>query len=257
MGMEYHWNEVFVLENNINNTEETVEIDLGELFHVIWSKIWIIIAVTVVCAAIIGNVTYFLIDPTYTASSTVYLLPREGETMSQVEMQIGTQMTNDAAKLAKSKSVIEPVLKDLKLQMDYETLAKKISVDNPTDTRLIDISVRDADPQMAADISNALADSLCEQVSTIMKTDRPTIAERAVAPDKPSAPSMKKNVVIAALLGLFATMAVIVIQYILDDSIKTAEDVEKYLQLNTLASIPLEFSDDSETKTRKKIRKKK
>lgn len=255
--MEYHWNEVFVLENNINNTEETVEIDLGELFHVIWSKIWIIIAVTVVCAAIIGNVTYFLIDPTYTASSTVYLLPREGETMSQVEMQIGTQMTNDAAKLAKSKSVIEPVLKDLKLQMDYETLAKRISVDNPTDTRLIDISVRDADPQMAADISNALADSLCEQVATIMKTDRPTIAERAVAPDKPSAPSMKKNVVIAALLGLFATMAVIVIQYILDDSIKTAEDVEKYLQLNTLASIPLEFSDDSETKTRKKIRKKK
>lgn len=245
------------MENNINNTEETVEIDLGELFHVIWSKIWIIIAVTVVCAAIIGNVTYFLIDPTYTASSTVYLLPREGETMSQVEMQIGTQMTNDAAKLAKSKSVIEPVLKDLKLQMDYETLAKRISVDNPTDTRLIDISVRDADPQMAADISNALADSLCEQVATIMKTDRPTIAERAVAPDKPSAPSMKKNVVIAALLGLFATMAVIVIQYILDDSIKTAEDVEKYLQLNTLASIPLEFSDDSETKTRKKIRKKK
>lgn len=255
--MEYHWNEVFVLENNINNTEETVEIDLGELFHVIWSKIWIIIAVTVVCAAIIGNVTYFPIDPTYTASSTVYLLPREGEAMSQVEMQIGTQMTNDAAKLAKSKSVIEPVLKDLKLQMDYETLAKKISVDNPTDTRLIDISVRDADPQTAADISNALADSLCEQVATIMKTDRPTIAERAVAPDKPSAPSMKKNVVIAALLGLFATMAVIVIQYILDDSIKTAEDVEKYLQLNTLASIPLEFSDDSETKTRKKIRKKK
>jgi capsular polysaccharide biosynthesis protein len=141
--------------------------------------------------------------------------------------------------------------------MHYETLAKRISVDNPTDTRLIDISVRDADPQMAADISNALADSLCEQVATIMKTDRPTIAERAVAPDKPSAPSMKKNVVIAALLGLFATMAVIVIQYILDDSIKTAEDVEKYLQLNTLASIPLEFSDDSETKTRKKIRKKK
>ena len=130
-------------------------------------------------------------------------------------------------------------------------------MDHPTDTRLIDISVRDADPQMAADISNALADSLCEQVATIMKTDRPTIAERAVAPDKPSAPSMKKNVVIAALLGLFATMAVIVIQYILDDSIKTAEDVEKYLQLNTLASIPLEFSDDSETKTRKKIRKKK
>lgn len=244
------------MENNINNTEETVEIDLGELFRAIWSKIWIIIAVAVVCAAIAGNITYFLIEPTYTATSTVYLLPRENEAISQTELQIGTQMTNDAAKLAKSKSVIEPVLKDLKLQMDYETLERKVSVENPTDTRLIDISVRDVDPQTAADISNALADSLCDQVATIMKTDRPTIAERAVAPEKPSAPSMKKNAIIAALLGLFASIAIVVINYIRDDTIKTAEDVEKYLQLNTLASIPLEFSDEDDSKVRKKLKRK-
>lgn len=244
------------MENNINNTEETVEIDLAELFHAIWSKIWVIIAVTVVCAAIAGNITYFLIEPTYTATSTVYLLPRENDSISQTELQIGTQMTNDAAKLAKSKSVIEPVLNDLKLDMDYESLEHRVSVDNPTDTRLIDISVRDIDPQTAADISNALADSLCDQVASIMKTDRPTIAERAVAPDKPSAPSMKKNVIIAALLGLFVSIAVIVINYIRDDTIKTAEDVEKYLQLNTLASIPLEFSDETDSKTLNKFRRK-
>lgn len=244
------------MENtNINNNEE-IEIDLGELFRAIWSKIWIVIAVTVVCAALVGNITYFFIEPTYTATSRVYLLPREGEAISQTELQIGTQMTNDAAKLATSKSVINPVLKDLKLNMDYEALSRKVSVNNPTDTRLIDISVRDADPQMAADISNALADSLCDQVATIMKTDRPTIAERAVSPDKPSAPSMKKNVVIAALLGLLGSIAVIAIRYILDDTIKTAEDVEKYLQLNTLASIPMEYSEEENTKTRRKRKKK-
>ena len=238
--------------NTINNTEETVEIDLGELFRAVWSKIWIIVAATVLCAAIAGNITYFLIEPTYTSTSTVYLLPREENTLSQNEMQIGTQMTSDAAKLAKSKSVIVPVLKDLRLDMDYETLSGLITVNNPTDTRLIEITAENTDPQTAADIANSMADSLCDQVSTIMQTDRPTIAEKAVASEKPSAPSMTKNVVIAALLGLFLSLVIIVINFIRDDTIKTTEDVEKYLKLNTLAAIPMEYSDD-ESSIRKKL----
>lgn len=206
-----------------------------------------------VFAALIGNITYFLIDPTYSATSTVYLLPRESESLSQTEMQVGTQMTSDAAKLAKSKSVIDPVLKDLHLDIDYEEMSHIISVDNPTDTRLIEITAKNEDPQLAADISNAMANSLCEQVATIMQTDRPTIAEKAVAPDKPSAPSMTKNVVIAALLGLFLSLVIVIINFIRDDTIKSSEDVEKYLKLNTLAAIPMEYSDD-ESSIKKKLR---
>lgn len=245
------------MENTIHTADDTIEIDLVELFHAIMSKIWIIIAVMLVCAAIAGNVTYFLIDPTYTATSRIYLLPRETESLSQAELQVGTQMTSDAAKLAKSKSVVEPVIRDLKLDRTYDELADVISVENPTDTRLIDISVKDSDPQTAADISNALANSLCEQVAEIMKTDRPTIAEQASAPDKPSAPSMAKNVVIAALLGLLASAAIVVINFIRDDTIKDQEDVEKYLQLNTLAAIPMEYSDDNQSSLGKKLLRKK
>ena len=217
------------------------------------SKIWIIIAVVLVCAAIAGNVTYFLIDSTYTATSRIYLLPRETESLSQADLQIGTQMTNDAAKLAKSKSVVDPVIQDLQLELSYDELVHLISVENPTDTRLIDISVKNSDPQTAADISNALANSLCEQVAEIMKTDRPTIAEQASAPAKPSAPSMAKNVVIAALLGFLASAAIVVFNFIRDDTIKTQEDVVKYLQLNTLAAIPLEYSDNDQTSIGKRL----
>ena len=174
------------------SSDTTIEIDLSELLHAILAKIWIVAAVTVLCAAIVGNITFFLINPTYTATSRVYLLPRENESISQTELLIGTQMTNDAAELAKSKSVLEPVIRDLKLKMSYDSLSKSVSVDNPADTRLIDISVRNHDPQTAADISNALANSLCDQVAIIMKTDRPTIAESAASPDKPSAPKKLK-----------------------------------------------------------------
>ena len=244
-----------VLETNKNITEETVEVDFGELFRTIWNKIWIILAVTVLCAAIAGNVTYFLIDPTYTATSRIYLLPRETESLSQTELMVGTQMTNDAAKLAKSKSVMEPVIQKLNLDTTYEELADIVSVENPTDTRLIDISVRDPDPQTAADISNALANSLCEQVATIMKTDKPTIAETASSPDQPSAPSMTKNVILAALAGLLLSVALVIINFIRDDTIKSQEDVQKYLQLNTLAAIPLEYSDEGKSRFRKRAKK--
>ena len=162
-------------------------------------------------------------------------------------------MTNDAAKLAKSKSVLEPVIRDLKLKMSYDSLSKSVSVDNPADTRLIDISVRNHDPQTAADISNALANSLCDQVAIIMKTDRPTIAESAASPDKPSAPSMKKNVALAALLGLLASVAFITINFIRDDTIKNTEDVEKYLHLNTLAAIPMEYNDSADSSIRQRF----
>lgn len=235
-------------------TEESVNLDFSELFRTLWKKVWVILAVTVLCAAIAGNVTYFLINPTYTATSRIYLLPRETEALSQTELLVGTQMTNDAAKLAKSKSVVEPVIHKLNLGTTYEELAGSISVDNPTDTRLIDITVRDPDPQTAADISNALANSLCKQVATIMKTDEPTVAEKATAPESPSAPSMTKNVVLAALLGLLVSVALVTVSFIRDDTIKTQEDVEKYLRLNTLASIPLEYTEENKPLFRKKAK---
>lgn len=243
--------EDIILENN-----NTLNINISDLFHALWEKIWIVLAVTALCVTLAGNVTYFLIEPTYSATSRVYLLPRETEAISQTELIIGSQMTSDVAKLARSKSVVEPVVKDLKLNTSYEDLVKRIIVENPAETRLIDITVKNQDPQLAADISNALSNSLCDQVAAIMKTDRPTIAEKATAPEKPSSPSMVKNIIIATFLGLLVSILLIVVRFILDDTIKTQEDVTRYLQLNTLASIPMEFSESSTTGIRQKISRK-
>ena len=237
-----------------NNNEDYVEIDLGELFSALLSKIWIVIAATLLCAAILADVTYFWMTPVYTATSTIYVLPKENETTTYSDIQVGTQMTNDAVQLAKSKSVINAVIDDLDLEYDYDTLKDMISVNNTSDTRLIDISVENEDPQLAADIANAMSNFLADSVEEILVTDRPTIAEKAEVPEKPSGPSMVKNTIIGALIGFIIACAFIIIQFLRDDTIKTAEDVEKYLGLNTLASIPLEYNED-EKATKKKTKK--
>ena len=96
------------------------------------------------------------------------------------------------------------------------------------------------DPELAADISNTLAENIKEQIADIMGTEEPNTVEEAVVPTKPSSPSTMKNTLIGGALGVLLVSAVIILLHLLDDTIKNEEDVKKYLGLNTLAAIPLE-----------------
>ena len=74
----------------------------------------------------------------------------------------------------------------------------------------------------------------------IMNIDKPNIYEYGQISENPVSPNMKKNMLIAGLIGMLAASAVFIVLYLKDDSICTPEDVEKYLNLNTLAAIPME-----------------
>jgi len=68
-------------------------------------------------------------------------------------------------------------------------------------------------------------------------------------PINPVSPNIMKNTVIGAALGAFLAIAIVVVIFLMDDTVKTADDVEKYLGLNTLTSVPLK---EGETKAKKK-----
>ena len=102
---------------------------------------------------------------------------------------------------------------------------------------------------MARDISNAMAKATVERISEVMDTEKPNIVEDAVTPTIPSSPSLVKNTAIGALLGALLAIAVIVIRHLMDDTIKTEEDVKKYLELNVLAAVPLEKGSSKKRKS--------
>lgn len=93
-----------------------------------------------------------------------------------------------------------------------------------------------------------MADATAERIAEVMVTDKPSTVEDAVVPQYPVSPSLKKNTLLAGLAGAVLVMAIIMINYLMDDRIKTEEDVMKYLELNTLASIPLNKGDKSSKK---------
>lgn len=222
------------------NDSDEVVIDLGELFFVILSKLWLIIALFIVGVVASGLVTKFAITPKYSSASQIFILTQTTSVTSLADIQMGEQLTVDFEILAKSRPVVEAVIDELNLDMTYEELVGIITTENPNNTRILKLYVEHPDAQMACDVANALADATAEQVANVMDTDRPNVVERAVVAKNPSSPSLLKNIAIGGLAGISLALLIVILGYVLDDTIKTEEDVQRYLDLHTLASLPVE-----------------
>lgn len=228
------------MEEKLQKRNEEMEIDLLEIANVLLRKLWVLVLCLILGAAAAFGGTKLLITPQYTATSMIYILSESTSITSLTDLQLGTSLTGDFIALSKSRPVVEQVIKKLDLDTDYGTMVNNIVIENPADTHLLKISATNPDPELAAEISNAMAEAVKEQIAEVMNTDKPNTVENAIVPGAPSSPNVKKNTVMGGMLGAMAAAAVIILLYMLDDTIKNEDDVKKYLQMNTLAAIPLE-----------------
>lgn len=220
--------------------EEEMEIDLLELFHAMLQKAWLIVLLLVLGAGIALGATKLLITPLYTASSQIYILTKTTSVTSLADIQMGAQLTSDFAVLAKSRPVVENVIDDLNLDYTYGELVQQITTENPSGTRILKITISNEDPELAKELANAFADETAERVAYVMTTDKPKVVEEAVTPKAPSSPNVIKNTMLGGMLGAVLAMGIIVLLYLMNDTIQTEEDVRKYLNLHTLAAVPME-----------------
>lgn len=227
------------MEEKIRNTED-MQIDLLELAGVLWRKFWAIVVCLVIGAVLAGGYTKLMVTPQYTATSMIYILGQTTSISSVADLQLSSELTADFTIMAKSRPVIQSVIKELDLDMSYEQLVEAVNLENPTDSHILKIHVTNSDPELAKTISNAMAEAVAENISSVMATDKPSIAEKAITPKAPSSPNLTKNIAMGGIVGVAIAVAIIVLGYLMDDTIKTEEDVRKYLQMNTLAEIPME-----------------
>ena len=239
------------MENRNNN--DVIEIDLLEIMGLLLSR-WLLIVLVGITAALIGfAISFFVIAPTYESTTKIYILNKnESQNVTYSDMQLGTQLTKDYSELINSRYVLEEVIQKLRLNLDYQGLKEKVNVSSPTDTRIVAITVTDTDPVEAMNIANAIRESASNHIGNVMDIDAVNVVESANMPTKKAGPSYLKWTVIAGMLGVLLVCALVLIRYLLDDTIKSSEDVERYLGLSTLAIIPIiENEADSKKKRRK------
>ena len=216
------------------------EIDLTEIFFVLLKKIWLILLVGILLAAGAGFYTKKYITPQYQSTSMLYVLGKSTSITSLADIQLGTQLTSDYVIMIKSRPVVNEVIENMNLDLTYEQMVKKIAVNNPSNTRIIKITVTDPDPFMARDIATEFVNVSKKKMAESMVTDEPTVLEEGSLNETPVSPSLKKNCLMAALLGMILTCSVLIVMYMMNDTIKTPEDIEKYLGISTLGMIPID-----------------
>ena len=236
------------------------QVDLVDLFYLLWGHIWVILGCLAAGAAAALLITRFFITPLYEATSSLYVVSASNNSVVNLtDLQIGAQLTADYQELMLSRPLLEDVIENLELKnveggpMSTGTLENMISITNATDTRILAVTVTSPDPQESADIANELVRQACIYLPQIMETDEPNLVEAAIPPTEKASPSTARNVVLGGMLGAILCCGVLTLRYLMNDTFVTPDDVTRYLGIQPLATIPEadlgDFSQDNK-KTR-------
>lgn len=217
------------------------EINLVDLFRIVLRKWWLIL----LCMAVFGFIaaiwTSYYVTPIYEANTTLYVGKNaDEEGLAAIDLNIGAAVIQDYREIAKSRLVASSVIEELGFTgMNPSALSARINVSQKTETRVIQISVKDPDPQMAMLIANKEAEVFKRKVSEIMQIDNVQIIDKADLPLFPISPNKSMNMMIGLVLGLAIALGIIFLIEFLDDTVKTPEDIGKVLDLPVIGVIPV------------------
>ncbi|MBR4667419.1 MAG: protein-tyrosine kinase [Butyrivibrio sp.] len=236
---------------------DDLEIDLVELLSVLLGRAFLIVSAGIFFSLAGMFYSKFVMHPVYESTTKVYILNREdNQTVTYSDVQISTQLTHDYAELIKSRRVLEEVIQRLHLMdVSYENLNSALSVDTPNNTRIMAITVKDHDPLMAMRVANCIREVASEHIMEVMDIDAINVAETANVPTRKAGPSVFKWTAITGFLGVASVAFFVILRYLLDDTIKSNDDVEKYLGISTLALIPVITEDSAKKKSGKQKKK--
>ena len=228
--------------NSRLNREDLLEeesIDLSELLKAIlkYCKLIIIMCISFAFIGFFG--TKLLITPTYTASTSIYLTPQISESGS---LDYNSQMANsklvtNAVNLLTQNNIMSEVAKNVGLE-SADSVKNLISVSNQSNTEIITISATTTDPKLSKDIANDTVSTFIRTMQKNLNVSNIEVVDKAKLSYVPSGPSVKKNTMMAALVGGVIGVGYAVLKFLLDNRLRTKEEAEKYLGIPVFAEFP-------------------
>jgi capsular exopolysaccharide synthesis family protein len=210
-------------------------VELNDYIRIL-RKSWILIIVLALVGVASAAAFSLLQTPQYSATSKVFVSTQSSGSVADLAQgnAFTVQRVNTYSDLATTPIVLLPVIAELELNTSEGALANVISVAAPLNTSIIEISVADADPVLAADIANATAESLTQVVDRIetpatedaTSAVKLTLVQQAIVPGTPVSPNVPLNIALGLLIGLAVGIGLAVLRQVLDTRIRNERDVE-------------------------------
>lgn len=221
--------------------QNTIEIDVFQLFKTLWRRKLMILLVALVTSAGAFAYSTFIVKPEYTSTTRIYVVNRnQGDKpgLTNQDLQAGTYLVKDYREIILSQDALEKVATNLKLDMPAKTLASKVQVAVPADTRIVSISVKDKQPEEASRIANSLREVAAEKIVAVTRVSDVTTLEEARPATTPSSPNVRRNSLFGFLGGAVVTVIAVLLIELLDTRVKRPEDVEDVLKIPLLGLVP-------------------
>jgi capsular polysaccharide biosynthesis protein len=222
--------------------ETTKEVNFKELFEIIIKKWWLILLLTVIGfgAAYVYTVKY--VTPVYEANTVLYI-GQEGGSLGSIDVSLGqlnanSQLLVDYKQIAATRLVVNEVIKNLGLTISYDEFKENVIIESVSDSRLFTVGFRHSDPQVAKQIADELAKQLTVAVLQIVGVENIRILDQALVPQAPVSPNTLLNAVIGGLLGFFIALFVIILMFLINDTVRNDEDIENLINISVLGDIP-------------------
>lgn len=220
---------------------ESVEIDLRELFKVLLKRAWII----VLCAVIVGTsvlvYTVNFVTPQYKANVTIYVNNNSGKDNSYIsssDLAVALRLVSTYVNIIQSHTVLEKVIAEADMQLTTEQVRNMISAEVVGETEMFRVTVTTPNPQMSADLANAIAAVAPDEIAAIIEGSSAKIIDYARVPKGRSSPSFTTNTIIGALVGAVLAIIVILVQNLLDLRVRNEEELAKIGSVPVLGVIP-------------------
>lgn len=237
------------MEQGQNEQEEGVT--LGELLQMIRKHI---VSAAIVCVVVFAAVAAytFLAPKKYEATAELLAMSGQGvisdDSNASQYSSIGSYINTQIAtypQLVKTEAVLEPVIDDLGLDMTLEEVGELITASNPDSTFMVDITAETEDPQFSAQLANAVATSLSEQVSTSMNTvsidQAPvslSVVQQAAVPEDPSSPNVPLYLAAGLVVGIILGVGFAIVREMLNTKVDTTSDVRGIVGSSAIGNVP-------------------
>jgi len=225
----------------MNQENQMIEIDVLSLLKTIWKRKFLIILTALLTGILALGYSVFIAKPAYKSTTRIYVVNRqqgENPTLTNQDLQAGSYLVKDYKEIILSQDVLEKVISNLKLEKTVKALSKKIQVTVPVDTRIVSITVKDAQPEEASRIANALREVAAEKIISVTRVSDVTTLEEARPALTPSSPNIRRNTALAFLVGGAVMVISVLLLELLDDRVKRPEDVEEVMQVALLGIVP-------------------
>lgn len=223
-------------DEEFENDED--EIDLADLIFTLIRR-WKLIVLTAIPVVILG-VIFAITRPTVYQAETTLIVSNNMSSVSldSSDISLSQRLVITYSEIAKNKSILNKVINKYDLKETTEQLAKLVTITPVDSTELISLTYKNSDPQLAAMVTNEIANEFMDKVVQVMRVRNVNIVEKAQVPVQPLPKKRTLILLASVVLGLAAGTGMAFVMEFLHKKLRKPSEIQAILGVSMIGMIP-------------------